>query len=90
MTDPELTDYIERIIRDYVHPGGGLEEAATEIVRQLPVLLFQEGWMPPAKTERIFGRVHEWTERTARLPQDPGPGVLTSHLSELAAILADR
>lgn len=86
MTDPELARNIECIIRDF----GDSKAAAREIVRMLPGLLYQEGWMPPEKTDRIFGGIHGWMERAGKLPQDPGPGVLTSHLSELAAILNDR
>jgi hypothetical protein len=70
--------------------GADRELTARLVVDRVEHALYQMGWMPPAKTERIFGRVHEWTARTRKQPQDPGPGVLNSHLAELADILHGR
>ncbi len=93
MTDAEddLTHSIARAIDDYWDPAAPaaerLDKVAAAIVRLLPGLLYQSGWMPPEVSERIALGVHGWMERTGKLPQDPGPGVLNSYLSELAAIL---
>ena len=84
-----LTEQIERIIRDMWNPADTASMAA-EIVSQLPALLYQDGWLPPAETERISRGLHDWSHRAATtLPASPSfqqhPGdVLMSWLTELA------
>lgn len=83
----ELADKIDDIIYEHVSDGTGSGVAASEIVRQLPQLLYQAGWMPPETLERI----HDWAARTGNLPgHHVNRDVLTSHLTELADILHDR
>jgi hypothetical protein len=49
--------------------------------------LYEQGWMPP----RTYERVRAWAARTGSIPDHHvNRDVLTSHLSELAAILHDR
>jgi hypothetical protein len=95
-TDPEakrqadeLTDKIDDIIHRYIwpHADGASGLAADEIVRQLPQLLHQAGWMPPQTLERV----QDWATRTGALPEHHvNRSVLTSHLAELADILHGR
>ena len=83
----ELTDAIDDIIYDHTAGGGGSGVAADEIVRQLPQLLYQAGWMPPETLERV----RDWAARTGNLPEHHvNRDVLNSHLVELADILHGR
>ena len=83
--DKELADKIDDIIHE--HTDGPAGFAAEDIVRQLPQLLYQAGWMPPATYERV----QDWASRTGSIPDHHvNRDVLTSHLTELAAILHDR
>ena len=85
--DDELTDAIDDIIYDHADGGGGSGAAASEIVRQLPQLLYQAGWMPP----ETYANVQAWATMTANLPEHHiNRDVLTSHLCELTDILHDR
>ena len=60
------------------------------VVQRIEHELKHLGWMPPTKTERIFGRIHTWCAETAKLPEHHiNRSVLTSHLAELAQILHD-
>ncbi len=82
-----LADAIDDIIYVRTDGGGGSGVAADEIVRQLPQLLRQAGWMPPETLERI----QDWATRTGNLPEHHiNRDVLTSHLVELTAILHGR
>jgi hypothetical protein len=82
----ELADKIDDIIYDHTD-GGGSGVAAAEIVKQLPELLYQAGWMPP----ETFERVQDWATRTGNLPEHHiNRDVLTSHLCELTDILHGR
>jgi hypothetical protein len=93
-TDPEakrqaeeLTDKIDDIVYERTDGGGGSGTAAAEIVRQLPELLYQAGWLPPD----VLSRIQDWAKRTGELPeQHINRDTLNSHLVELAAILHSR
>jgi hypothetical protein len=81
----ELEDKIDDIIYD--HTDGAVSQTAAEIVRQLPQLLHQAGWLSPD----VLNRIQDWMSRTASLPErHVNRDVLNSHLAELAAILHGR
>jgi hypothetical protein len=57
------------------------------VVDRIEHLLYEQGWMPPRTYENVQG----WAIRAANIPEHHvNRGVLTSHLTELAAILHDR
>lgn len=57
------------------------------VVDRIERTLYQLGWMPPRTYEAVQG----WATRTAGIPEHHiNQSVLTSHLTELAAILHDR
>lgn len=63
------------------------ELAARLIADRIEPWLHQQGWMPPA----TYSRIQDWVTRTANIPEHHvNRDVLTSHLTELAAILHDR
>jgi hypothetical protein len=67
--------------------GVDRERTALLVADCIEPVLYQQGWLPPA----TYHRLAEWAFRTGNLPEHHvNPDVLTSHLSELAAILHDR
>jgi hypothetical protein len=63
------------------------ERTALLVVDRIKHALYQQGWMPPDTCEQI----QDWASRTANIPgHHVNRDVLTSHLTELAAILHDR
>jgi hypothetical protein len=93
MTDEDKQALAAEIADELEDSGFGIETAgAREVTARLVVdriehALYQQGWMPPA----TFGQVHAWAMRTGNIPEHHiNRGVLTSHLTELAAILTAR
>ena len=61
------------------------------IIVRIEYELYQLGWMPPAKTERIFGRILDWCEATRNLPEHHiNRSVLNSQMTELVQIVHDE
>ena len=87
----ELRAEIVRIFVDnWVDPEIDLDwpgDLADALLKELPRLLRQAGWMPP----ETLDRVQDWAGRTGKLPEHHiNRDVLNSHLVELAAILHGR
>ena len=81
----DLAGKIDDLIHD--HPPGPIGSTAAAIVRRLPQLLYQAGWLTPD----VHDRIRDWAERTGNLPEHHvNRSVLTSHLAELADILHGR
>jgi hypothetical protein len=63
------------------------ERTALLVADRLEHALYRQGWMPP----ETYENVQAWATRTAGIPDHHvNRDVLTSHLTELAAILHDR
>ena len=66
---------------------GDRDIAARFIVARIEHVLYRQGWMPP----ETYENVQAWAIRAAGIPEHHvNRDVLTSHLTELAAILHDR
>jgi DNA-binding response OmpR family regulator len=67
--------------------GADRIRTALLVVDRIQHDLYRLGWMPP----ETYENVQAWATRTASLPEHHvNRDVLTSHLTELAAILHDR
>jgi hypothetical protein len=88
--DKELKIAIAAEMRDWALADqlpGSVDILAGMIAERIGPLLRQRGWLPPGTTERI----QEWAAMTGKLPEHHvNPGVLNSHLCELADILYGR
>jgi hypothetical protein len=84
-----LADEIADALSDIgpLEGAGDRDIAARLIVARIEHALYQQGWMPPRTYENVQG----WAVRTVNIPDHHvNRDVLTSHLTELAAILHDR
>jgi hypothetical protein len=92
-----MTDEDKKALADAIADGlqdsvGIMTEAdrgltARMLVDRIEHVLYQQGWMPPRTYENVQG----WAIRAADIPEHHiNRDVLTSHLTELAAILHDR
>ena len=93
MTEEEEKALAEAIADELEDSAYGIETAADRertallVVDRIQHDLYQQGWMPPATYEQI----RDWASRTASIPDHHvNRSVLTSHLTELSAILHDR
>ena len=67
--------------------GAARSRTALLVADRVEHALYEQGWMPPRTYENVQG----WAIRAAGIPEHHiNRDVLTSHLTELAAILHDR
>jgi len=67
--------------------GADRERTARLVVDRIEQVLYRQGWMPPT----TFERIRDWASRTGGIPDHHvNRDVLTSHLTELWALLRDR
>ncbi len=93
MTHEDKTALANAIADELEDSAYGIETAldrqltAVLVVERIERTLHQQGWMPSATCDRI----QDWATRTGNIPEHHvNRDVLTSHLTELAAILHDR
>lgn len=93
MTEEDKKALAETIASELEDSAYGIATEADRIRTALLVVdriqhdLYRQGWMPP----ETYANVQAWAARTGCIPEHHvNRDVLTSHLTELAAILHDR
>jgi len=93
MTEEDEKALAEAIADELEDSAYGIATEADRIRTALLIVdriqhdLYRQGWMPP----ETYENVQAWAARTGNLPEHHiNRDVLTSHLTELSAILHDR